>query len=82
VTQPFCGDCTRARLSADGRVFTCLFASVGHDVKALLRSGADDAALLARLEGIWRARQDRYSELRTLATTGGRPRIEMSVVGG
>jgi cyclic pyranopterin phosphate synthase len=82
VTEPFCGDCTRARLSADGRVFTCLFAALGHDVKGLLRSGCDDAALTAHLAAIWRARQDRYSELRTLATTGGRPKIEMSVIGG
>jgi GTP 3',8-cyclase len=82
VSEPFCGDCTRARLSADGRVFTCLFASLGHDVKGLLRSGADDQALRERIAGIWRAREDRYSELRTLATTGGRPKIEMSVVGG
>jgi cyclic pyranopterin phosphate synthase len=82
VSEPFCGDCTRARLSADGRVFTCLFASQGHDVKSLLRSGATHEDLVARLAGIWRAREDRYSELRTLATTGGTPRIEMSVLGG
>jgi GTP 3',8-cyclase len=82
VSEPFCGDCTRARLSADGRVFTCLFATQGHDVKALLRSGATHEDLVARLAGVWRAREDRYSELRTLATSGGTPRIEMSVLGG
>ncbi|MFM8385754.1 MAG: GTP 3',8-cyclase MoaA [Planctomycetia bacterium] len=85
VSQPFCGDCTRARLSADGRVFTCLFATQGHDLKADLRGGLDDAALRERLAGVWRARADRYSELRTQATpaaAGGAPRVEMSLLGG
>jgi len=85
VSEPFCGDCTRARLSADGRVFTCLFATLGHDVKALLRGGATDTGLAQHLAAIWRARDDRYSELRTLATGGASgegPKVEMSVVGG
>lgn len=82
VSQPFCGDCTRARLSADGRVFTCLFATQGHDLKAALRAGLDDAALRERLAALWRARADRYSELRTQATAAGAPRVEMSLLGG
>ncbi len=81
VSEPFCGDCTRARLSADGRVFTCLFATVGHDVKAMLRGGVGDLELVRTIAAIWRAREDRYSELRTLASGGG-PKVEMSVVGG
>ncbi len=81
VSEPFCGDCTRARLSADGRVFTCLFATLGHDVKALLRGGVSDDELRRTIAAIWRAREDRYSELRTLASGGGK-KIEMSVVGG
>jgi cyclic pyranopterin phosphate synthase len=81
VTQPFCGDCRRLRLSADGQVFGCLFARVGTDLRALLRSSPDDAALTAKLEAFWRARADRYSELRS---TGARslPRLEMSYLGG
>jgi cyclic pyranopterin phosphate synthase len=81
VTEPFCGDCTRARLSADGRVYTCLFAALGHDVKALLRGGITDDALMAHLASIWRARADRYSELRT-AATASLPKVEMSFIGG
>ncbi len=81
VTQPFCGDCTRARLSADGQLFTCLFATAGHDVRTLLRSGADDAALADALRGIWVGRDDRYSELRTLETVDV-PKVEMSFIGG
>jgi len=81
VTQPFCGDCTRARLSADGQVYTCLFAVKGHDLRALLRGGASDAELAAALAGIWRARTDRYSELRS-AETADLPKVEMSYIGG
>jgi cyclic pyranopterin phosphate synthase len=81
VSQPFCGDCTRARLSADGRVFTCLFATAGHDVRTLLRSGADDAALADALRAIWTGRADRYSELRSLETVE-LPKVEMSFIGG
>ena len=64
VTQPFCGDCNRARLSADGRLYTCLFATDGTDLRAMLRAGADHDSLVERLRAIWHARSDRYSELR------------------
>jgi cyclic pyranopterin phosphate synthase len=81
VTQPFCGDCTRARLSAEGRLFTCLFALRGHDLRALVRSGASDEELREAIRGVWGARKDRYSELRSRATKGS-PRVEMSYIGG
>ncbi len=81
VTQPFCGDCTRARLSADGQLYTCLFATGGHDVRALLRSGMTDDALADALRTIWTGRSDRYSELRTLETVD-LPKVEMSFIGG
>ncbi len=85
VTQPFCGDCTRARLSAEGKLYTCLFAVRGHDLRALIRSGATDEQLAARLAEIWRVRGDRYSELRSQSTVdpaiGGR-KVEMSYIGG
>ncbi len=81
VTQPFCGDCTRARLSADGKLFTCLFAVRGHDLRALLRDGASDEELADAVTGIWRRRTDRYSELRT-AETADLPKVEMSYIGG
>jgi GTP 3',8-cyclase len=81
VSQPFCGDCTRARLSADGQLFTCLFATTGHDLRALLRSGVDDAHLTEALRAIWAGRDDRYSELRTLETVD-LPKVEMSYIGG
>src|SRR5262249_21314651 len=68
VTQPFCGDCTRSRISAEGKLYPCLFAHRGHDLRALLRSGASDEALAAKLADIWKVRGDRYSELRSLAT--------------
>jgi cyclic pyranopterin phosphate synthase len=81
VTQPFCGDCTRARLSAEGRLFTCLFALRGHDVRALMRSGATDEEVQSFVAGVWKARKDRYSEVRSAATTG-MPKVEMSYIGG
>ncbi len=81
VTQPFCGDCTRARLSADGQLFTCLFATAGHDLRAVIRSGADDAELEDALRRIWTGRDDRYSELRTIETVD-LPKVEMSFIGG
>jgi GTP 3',8-cyclase len=81
VTQPFCGDCTRVRLSADGRLFTCLFATTGHDVRGLLRGGVDDGHLADALRAIWAARDDRYSELRSLETVD-LPKVEMSYIGG
>jgi GTP 3',8-cyclase len=81
VTQPFCQTCTRSRLSAQGELFTCLFATKGHDLRALVRGGADDDELEAALSGIWGRRTDRYSELRTAATTP-RDKVEMSYIGG
>jgi len=81
VTQPFCGACTRARLSADGSLYTCLFATQGTDLRALLRSGAADDVLVAAIAGTWGKRTDRYSELRS-GETRGLPRIEMSYIGG
>jgi cyclic pyranopterin phosphate synthase len=81
ISQPFCGDCTRLRLSPEGELFTCLFATKGHDLRALLRSGASDAEIERFVAGVWRAREDRYSELRT-AETAGLPKVEMSHIGG
>ena len=81
VTRPFCGDCTRARLSADGRLYTCLFAVSGHDLREPLRSGASDEELRERVEAVWTARADRYSELRSAATPDG-SKVEMSYIGG
>ena len=81
VTQPFCGDCTRARISAEGKLYTCLFAVDGHDLRALLRSGATDAELTDAIAGIWTRRGDRYSELRSAATST-LPKIEMFAMGG
>jgi GTP 3',8-cyclase len=81
ISQPFCGGCTRARLSADGRLFTCLFASEGRDLRGPLRSGASDADLAALIAAGWRARDDRYSELRA-AQTQRAAKAEMSLLGG
>ncbi|HET9115481.1 MAG TPA: GTP 3',8-cyclase MoaA [Gaiellaceae bacterium] len=81
VTQPFCGGCSRARLSAEGRLYTCLFAARGHDLRAPLRLGASDEELVEHLHGIWTRRTDRYSELRT-AETASLPKVEMSYIGG
>jgi GTP 3',8-cyclase len=81
VTQPFCQTCTRSRLSAQGELFTCLFASKGHDLRTLVRGEANDDALETALRGIWRRRSDRYSEKRTEATSS-RSKVEMSYIGG
>jgi cyclic pyranopterin phosphate synthase len=81
VTQPFCGGCSRARLSAEGRLHTCLFALKGHDLRAPLRLGASDHDLEARIRNIWQRRTDRYSELRT-GETSALSKIEMSYIGG
>jgi GTP 3',8-cyclase len=81
VTQPFCGDCTRARLSADGKLYTCLFAVRGHDLRAVLRNGASDEDIAEAVAAVWRARTDRYSELRS-AETADLPKVEMSYIGG
>jgi GTP 3',8-cyclase len=81
VTQPFCRDCSRARLSADGKLYTCLFSALGHDLRAPLRAGASDVELADRIGALWSRRGDRYSELRSAATTGA-PKVEMSRIGG
>ena len=81
VTQPFCGDCTRARISAEGRLYTCLFGLRGHDLRARIRGGASDEELQQALSAIWVKRTDRYSELRSEAT-GNLPKVEMSYIGG
>ena len=81
VTQPFCGGCSRARLSAEGRLYTCLFAARGHDLRAPLRLGASDEELAELLRAIWTRRTDRYSELRS-AETASLPKVEMSYIGG
>jgi GTP 3',8-cyclase len=81
VSQPFCGDCTRARLSADGKLYTCLFAVRGHDLRALVRGGASDGELERAIGAVWRQRTDRYSELRS-AETVELPKVEMSYIGG
>ena len=81
VTEAFCASCTRARLSTDGHLYTCLFAQRGYDLKTLVRTGASDAALGDAVSAIWRGRDDRYSELRT-AATAREPKVEMSFIGG
>jgi cyclic pyranopterin phosphate synthase len=81
VTQPFCGDCTRARLSAEGRLYTCLFGVRGHDLRGLVRGGATDGELHEEIARIWSRRTDRYSEIRS-ANTGDLPKVEMSYIGG
>ena len=81
VTRPFCGDCTRARLSAEGKLYTCLFSAAGTDLRGPLRSGLADDDLRSMLERVWGARTDRYSELRTEATSH-LPRVEMFALGG
>ncbi|MGY1502694.1 GTP 3',8-cyclase MoaA [Streptomyces sp. QTS52] len=82
VTRPFCGDCTRARLSAEGKVHTCLFSSGGTDLRALLRAGASDEELRSAIRALWGAREDRYSELRGRRTPSRGDRVEMSYIGG
>ena len=84
VTEPFCRDCHRARLSADGKLYTCLFASLGWDVLGCLRAGADDAELQRFLGRIWSGRLDRYSDERAEVLAAGelREKIEMSYIGG
>jgi len=81
VTQPFCGSCTRARLTAEGLLYTCLFGTRGVDMREPLREGRSEAELAARLETLWSARRDRYSESRSEATVG-LPKVEMSRIGG
>ncbi|HRP97412.1 MAG TPA: GTP 3',8-cyclase MoaA [Rhodocyclaceae bacterium] len=81
VTQAFCATCTRIRLSTEGKLYTCLFAQHGHDLRDLLRGGASDAALDRAIAGVWTRREDRYSEIRT-ANTARAHKIEMSYIGG
>ncbi len=81
VTQPFCGSCTRLRLSAEGSLYTCLFATEGHDMRDLLRSAVGDADLGGFVDGVWKGRTDRYSEIRS-SETRGLPKVEMSYIGG
>jgi cyclic pyranopterin phosphate synthase len=81
VSRPFCGACDRARLSADGQLYTCLFATGGHDLRALVRGDASDAVLEGELRRIWEVRDDRYSEIRSEATVA-LPKVEMSYIGG
>jgi len=89
VTQAFCSDCSRARLSTEGKLYTCLFASSGHDLRALLRSERSDAEISAAVGQLWRGRGDRYSELRASQTAqpgqaldAGKKKVEMSYIGG
>jgi cyclic pyranopterin phosphate synthase len=81
VSRPFCRDCTRARLSSEGLLYTCLFATVGQDLRAPLRAGKSEVEIASLLRGIWHVRADRYSELRT-ADTVKLPKVEMSHIGG
>jgi len=82
VSAPFCGDCTRARVSADGHLYTCLFASEGSDLKRFLRPDPDASALREELRTRWSARDDRYSEIRDAETANRLPKVEMFRVGG
>jgi cyclic pyranopterin phosphate synthase len=82
VTQAFCHDCNRARLSTEGKLYLCLFASQGHDLRELLRGGASDAVLTSAIGNIWGQRDDRYSELRATSAAPTRTRVEMSYIGG
>ncbi|WP_010678098.1 GTP 3',8-cyclase MoaA [Bacillus timonensis] len=82
VTESFCSSCTRARISADGKLYTCLFATAGHDLKALMRSGASGHEIDEALTSIWQSRRDRYSDERTEETAKKRKKIEMSYIGG
>ena len=81
VTQAFCRDCTRARISTEGKLYTCLFATTGQDLRSLLRGGASDADIESRIRAIWSRRTDRYSEIRT-SQTATLKKIEMSYIGG
>ncbi|THE15487.1 GTP 3',8-cyclase MoaA [Bacillus timonensis] len=82
VTESFCSSCTRARISADGKLYTCLFATAGHDLKSLIRSGATESDIDEALKLVWQARRDRYSDERTEETAKKRKKIEMSYIGG
>jgi len=81
VTQAFCRDCNRARITAEGQLYTCLFAVKGHDFRALLRDGTSDDAISQEIARVWNKRTDRYSEIRSENTTA-LPKVEMSHIGG
>jgi cyclic pyranopterin phosphate synthase len=81
VTEPFCGDCHRARLSADGTIYTCLFANTGTDLRSALRAGASDSELVSLMQNVWRNRTDRYSEIRGKSLKDS-DRVEMYRMGG
>jgi len=81
VTQPFCANCTRARISAEGKLYTCLFATRGHDLRELVRGGAPDHEIAGAIASLWRVREDRYSENRS-SETAGLEKVEMSYIGG
>jgi len=81
VTQAFCRDCTRARLSTEGQLYTCLFANEGYDLREVVRGGGDEETLRRVVAAIWRQREDRYSEIRT-SHTARAPKVEMSYIGG
>jgi len=84
VTQAFCGDCNRARLSTEGRLYTCLFAHRGHDLRGLLRGAepVSDGQLASAIASVWSGRDDRYSQLRGTAQATAEPRVEMHYIGG
>ena len=82
VTQAFCQDCSRARLSTEGRVYTCLFASEGHDLRSIVRSGGSDAEIAGAIAALWGQRGDRYSELRSALREAPLRKVEMSYIGG
>jgi cyclic pyranopterin phosphate synthase len=84
VTQAFCQDCNRARISTEGKLYTCLFATSGHDLRALMRGGCSDAEISTAIAHLWRARNDRYSEMRSVQTPGSSlaKKVEMSYIGG
>ena len=81
VSQPFCGDCVRARLSSDGKLFTCLFTTIGHDMSELIKEGGDASNLTEAIKEVWTRRSDRYSEARS-SDALSLPRVEMSYIGG
>ena len=81
VSKPFCGDCSRARLSAVGSLYTCLFATQGHDIRDMLRNKVSDEQLLQHLHNLWAVREDRYSETRSHVVVL-KPKVEMSYIGG
>lgn len=82
VSESFCSSCTRSRLSADGKIYTCLFNGNGHDIRDFMRTGVDNTSIENRIREIWNGRDDRYSDIRTAETAANRKKIEMSYIGG